>query len=70
MRALVLLPLLLAGCADPGGIAFRGQPLSLTGAARDLNDASYAAGARTGERLGLTPPAETPRAGVWQERRW
>ncbi|MCW8085438.1 hypothetical protein [Sabulicella glaciei] len=63
----VLLPL-LGGCADPGSMSFRGRPLSVTDAASRLNDAAYSAGARTGERLGISPPADTPAAGVWRER--
>lgn len=70
MRPLPLLvPLLLAGCAT--GISYQGVPIehSVTGGARRLNDGAYSAGARLGQRLGLSPPADTPAAGVWQERR-
>lgn len=62
-----LLPL-LAACGHPGSMSFRGTPLSVTEAASRLNDAAYSAGARTGERLGISPPADTPAAGVWRER--
>lgn len=65
MRAiLLLLPLLLIGCAEAGGLTYQGRPLSLGG----LGDAAYSAGARTGERLGTAAPAETPAAGVWKPR--
>jgi len=73
----VLLPLapllLLVACADAGGVSFRGRPLGeafapIGAAFGRANDAAYSAGARTGERLGTAPPAETPRAGVWQPR--
>ena len=58
-RSLLLLPILLAGCAEAGGIAYRGQPIGLPDM-NQLSGAAYAAGARTGERLG-TLPHETPR---------
>ena len=68
MRALLLLPvvLLVSACGELGGINFRGEPVTF--APSRLNDAAYAAGARTGERLGITPPAETPSAGEWRAR--
>lgn len=67
--ALLLLPLLLAGCAT--GLSYQGVPVehSVTGGAQRLNDGAYSAGARLGQRLGLSPPADTPEAGVWRERR-
>jgi hypothetical protein len=55
--------ILLAGCAEPI-FTFRGEPV--TGVASRLNDAAYSAGARTGERLGISPPADTPVAGKWR----
>ena len=68
MRPLLLLPALLlaTGCAELGGINFRGEPISVSPSR--LNDAAYAAGARTGERLGISPPAETRSAGEWRLR--
>jgi hypothetical protein len=65
MRPLLLaLPVLLAGCADAGGIAYQGRPIVLPSFS-SMNDAAYSAGARAGERLGTAPPAYTPRAGEW-----
>ena len=66
--ALLLAPLILAGCAT--GLSYQGVPVeqSVTGSAQRLNDGAYSAGARLGQRLGLSPPADTPRAGVWQPR--
>ncbi|MBY0338335.1 MAG: hypothetical protein K2X11_17095 [Acetobacteraceae bacterium] len=58
-RGLLLLPLLLAACAEAGGISYRGQPLGLPDMNR-LSDAANAAGARTGERLGTLPPEGAP----------
>jgi hypothetical protein len=68
MRNLLLLPVLLlaTGCGELGGINFRGEPVTI--APSRLNDGAYAAGARVGERLGITPPAETPSAGEWRAR--
>ena len=59
--------ILLTGCAELGGINFRGEPIGFSPSR--LNDAAYAAGARTGERLGIAPPAETPSAGEWRVRK-
>ena len=69
MRHLIMpaLLLLLPGCAELGGINFRGEPIGISPSR--LNDAAYAAGARTGERLGIAPPAETPSAGEWRVRK-
>lgn len=65
---LLLAPLLLAGCES--GLSYQGVPVeqSLGSGARRLNDGAYSAGARLGQRLGLSPPADTPSAGVWRER--
>lgn len=67
------LPLLLAACADAGGVGYQGRSLSdaaqwFGGAFQRAQDSAYSAGARTGERLGTAPPAETPRAGVFVPR--